>query len=66
MIWTTKTNCALRTRKSTESASITTTRLKTERIGCLETITPTPPSAATSAATKKTIVAKFISLLLGI
>src|SRR5216684_819946 len=51
-------NCALRRRKSTDSASITTTRLRTERIGWRNAITPMPPATATAAATKKTAMAK--------
>src|SRR5712691_11482890 len=52
-------NCALRRRKRTDSASITTTRLRTERIGCRNVTTPMPPATATAAATKKTAIAKF-------
>src|ERR1051325_6683655 len=57
MIWTAKTNCALSSRKITESESITTTRLRTERIGWWKTTTPSPPRTARIAATKKTAIA---------
>src|SRR3989441_4080954 len=53
MVWTAKMNCALRSRKRTESASMTRTRLKTDRIGCRNVTTPMPPSTAIAAATKK-------------
>ncbi len=53
----TKMNCALRRRNSTESASITTTRLRTERIGWRNVTTPMPPATARAAATKNTAMA---------
>src|SRR5579884_2570817 len=42
---------------------MTTTRLKIERIGCRETITPRPPSTASTAMTQKTASASTSSLL---
>src|SRR5438477_262625 len=59
MIWTAKMNCALSSRNSTESDSITTTRLSTERIGWWNATTPMPPRTAIAAATKKTAIAKL-------
>src|SRR5579864_7164184 len=63
MIWTTKTNCALSSRNSTDSASITTTRLSTQRIGSRKVTTPTAPTIATAAAMKKIAIAKLLGFL---
>src|SRR3989442_1160969 len=57
MIWTTKTNCALSSRKRIDSAIITTTRLSTHRMGSRKVITAMPPATAIAAATKKTTIA---------
>src|SRR6266849_3653727 len=58
MTWATKMNCALRRRKRTASASITTTRLRTLRMGWRKLITPMPPATAMAAAKKKMAIAK--------
>src|SRR5579884_3161080 len=42
---------------------MTTTRLKIERMGCRETITPRPPSTASTAMTQKTATASTSGLL---
>src|SRR5712692_579698 len=57
MIWTTKRNWALNKRKRIDSASITTTRLSTQRIGSRKEITPMPPATAMAAAAKKIAIA---------
>src|SRR6202521_609287 len=63
MIWTTKTNCALSSRKRIARASITTTRLSTERMGSRNETTPTAPATAIAAAMKKMTIAKLLRSL---
>src|SRR5438132_4748423 len=58
MTCATKMNWALSRRNRTDSASITTTRLSTLRIGWRKLITPMPPATAMAAAMKKTAIAK--------